>query len=70
MNISETTQWSHLYNYHHFFGLALILFCETKYSSNLLDETRNAHFSRLSLLLNFLKLLKVSTRSEIRSSLA
>lgn len=50
MNISETTQWSHLYNYHHFFGLALILFCETKYSSNLLDETLNAHFSRLSLL--------------------
>jgi hypothetical protein len=41
---------------------------ETIYSSNFTEGTPNVHLSGFSLILNFLRLSKVSTRSEMSSS--
>jgi hypothetical protein len=47
-----------------FSGLGLIPFRETIYPSSFPEGMPNVHFSRFNLILNFLRLAKVSTRSK------
>jgi hypothetical protein len=51
-----------------FSGLGSIPWWETIYSSNFSEGTPNAHFSGFNFVLNFLRLLMVSTGSEMSSS--
>jgi hypothetical protein len=51
-----------------FFGLGSIPQWETIYPSNFLEGTLNVLFSGFNFILNFLMLLKVSSRSEMTPS--
>jgi hypothetical protein len=51
-----------------FSGLGSVLRWETIYQSNFSEGTPNAHFSGFNFILNFLRVSKVSARSEMSPS--